>query len=179
MRRWGCGGQAPLRSLPLPLPLLPGDCTQPHSSFRHRLPPKPPPTHTRSTPNGFRFRLLMWDNVALVTSGGLRRNKHIGIAGLEWFQIEQIQDAAQRWVGALFEPRSIHHLRVAFGGWCTPVSRSNKAARWPRHRRRLRRQPRTRGSGTRVLHAPYRRLPVRPPACPTVPPTRVSPPGLD
>ncbi|PSC73673.1 autophagy-related 16 [Micractinium conductrix] len=48
---------------------------------------------TYGTP-GQQFRLLMWNNEAIITSGGLRRNA--GQEGLEYYQISQIQDAAWR-----------------------------------------------------------------------------------
>ncbi len=41
-----------------------------------------------------RFRLLLWNNTLLVTSGGLRRE---GLrTGLDYFMLAQIQEAARR-----------------------------------------------------------------------------------
>ncbi|PSC76645.1 NHL repeat containing [Micractinium conductrix] len=57
-----------------------------------------PETDTKfGTPGGMQFRLLLWENEVIITSGGIRRQTDgHGHEGLEYYQISQIQDAARR-----------------------------------------------------------------------------------
>jgi len=75
----------------------------------------------------------MWNNDAIITSGGLRRNGHIGVQGLEYHMVQQIQDAARRWVGActnwhLGVPRGWGGCRVQ-GLECYMIQQIQDAAR--------------------------------------------------
>jgi hypothetical protein len=79
-----------------------------------RLPPAVCRGEYTSAGHADRFRLLLWDNQVFITSGGLRRDGTL--TGLDFHMISQIQDAARRWVAAMWQLRGEHLPRQSCVG---------------------------------------------------------------